>query len=422
MQKLRVHKAKPTSRTRANFANALEAIWANRTRSILTMLVIFIGVTTVVTIRILAQGADTYFTSQILSEGANSITIDPGITRALGFSRKTAGRSLTFQDFQEVTKLPHVTTSSPILYSEGGQAVYEKQNWKTNSRGVSAGYQNIASWNMAEGLWFSDADNTSVRPVVVIGDTVYQNLFVPLNIDPIGKTITYQGQPFKVIGVLAPKGGFGQDDILYFPYNTVRYRLSKDPTNIDEIIVQADTADRVDQVVRAIQLALERSHYIAKGTPDDFTIATADQLLQQAQQETSALTVLLVGSIAISLIVGGIAMMNSMIASVTERTREIGICMSMGAKRSDIRNQFLTEALVLCLVGGICGLLVGLVVGYKAATSFGFPFVTTWLTFSLPLAVSSIVGLTFGLVPAMQASQLDPVMALRQANQTREAC
>jgi putative ABC transport system permease protein len=220
---------------------------------------------------------------------------------------------------------------------------------------------------------------------------------------------------------LAPKGGFDQNDILYFPYNTVRYRLSKDPTNIDEIIVQTDTADRVDQVVRAIQLSLERSHHIAKGTPDDFTVTTADQLFQQVQQETSALTVLLVGSIAISLIVGGIAVMNIMIASVTERTQEIGICMSIGAKQSDIRNQFLIEALLLCLVGAVCGLLVGLVVDYKAATSFGFPFVTTWLTFSLPLAVSSIVGLTFGLVPAMQASRLDPVTALRHANQAREA-
>ena len=181
--------------------------------------------------------------------------------------------------------------------------------------------------------------------------------------------------------------------MLYFPYNTVRYHLGKDSTNVDEIIVQTDTADSVDQTARAIQFSLERNHHIAKDAPDDFTITTADQLLQQVQQETGALTALLVGTVAIALTVGGIGVMNIMIVSVTERKREISIRMSLGAKRSDIRSQFLIEALVLCLVGGICGLLVGLVAGYEAVTGFGFPFVTTWITFSLPLAVSLIVGL-----------------------------
>jgi putative ABC transport system permease protein len=408
-QEFRVREARPLSRTRVNFAHAIEAVWANRIRSMLTMLGIFIGVAAVVTVCILRQGASAYFANQVLSAGANAITIDPGIMRTGGLPRTTAGRPLTFQDLQEVMKLPHVATSSPILDYEGGRAIYGKQNWKTNAHGVSADYQNIASWNMAKGLWFSNADNAGTRPVVVIGDTVYQKLFVPLNSDPLGKTITYQGQPFKIIGVLAPRGGFGQDDILYFPYNTLRYRLSKDPTLVDEIIVQTDTPESVDQTARTIQLLLERSHHIAKGTADDFTITTPDQLFLQAQQETSALTALLVGTIVIALTVGGISVMSIIIVSITERTREIGMRLSLGAKRSDIRSQFLIEALVLCLVGGVCGLFVGLVAGYEATTSFGFPFVTTWITFSLPFAVSLMVGLVFGLVPAVRASRLDPI-------------
>ena len=407
-----VPKDKSISRNRANIANAIEAVWANKTRSILTLLTNFIGIAAVVAVFTVRQGAGIYFTNQLLSTGTNSITIDPGITQRDGPSRGTAGAPLTLQDFQAVRNLPHVTASSPVLYAGSGQIVYGKQNWQTNGRGVGPDYQNIAAWNMAEGLWFSDADNAGARPVVVIGDTVYQNLFVPLNIDPIGKTITYQGQPFKIMGVLAYSGGFDQDDILYFPYNTVRNHLSKDSTkdspNVDEIIVQTDTTASVDQAARAIQFSLERSHHIAKGTPDDFTITTAAQLLQQVQQESAALTALLVGTVAIALTVGGIGVMNIMIVSVTARQREIGIRMSLGAKRGDIRSQFLIEALLLCLVGGICGLLVGLVAGYKAVTGFGFPFVTTWITFSLPLVVSSLVGLVFGLVPARRASRLDP--------------
>ena len=189
----------------------------------------------------------------------------------------------------------------------------------------------------------------------------------------------------------------------------MRYRLSKVPVSIDELILQTDTADSVDQVVRAVQFSLERSHHLAKGTSDDFTITTGDQLVQQAQQETSALVVLFVGIFAIALIGSGISLMHIMMTSVTERAQELGLRLSLGARRSDIRSQLLIEALVLCLVGGVCGLLAGLVVGYEVTTSFGFPFVTTWITFSLPFAVSSLVGLVFGLVPAIRASRLDPM-------------
>ena len=200
----RVHIKKLMGRTGVNVVNALEAVWTNRTRSILTMLTNIIGVAAVVAVFTVRQGAGIYFTNQLLSAGTNSITIDPGITHTGGFSRGMAGEPLTFQDFQAVGKLLDVTASSPILYAGGGQAVYGEQSWQTNGRGVSADYQNIASWNMAEGLWFSDADNARARPVVFIGDTVYQNLFVPLNIDPIGKIITYQGQPFKIMGGIGP--------------------------------------------------------------------------------------------------------------------------------------------------------------------------------------------------------------------------
>lgn len=415
LQEFRLRKYRPVSRMGANFTNAVEAVSANRTRSLLTMLAIFIGVAAVVAVFILTQGATAYFTDQVLSQGVTSITVTSGVGRTGGLSRRTSTRPLTFDDFQAVMKLPSISASSPIVSAYGGQAVYQKQNWKTRATGVSTDYQNMGSWDMAQGLWFTDADNASARPVAVIGDTVYQNLFVPLNVNPIGQTITYQGQPFKVIGVAAPQGGFNQDDVIFMPYNTVRYRLSKDPTNVNEIMVQTATTDTVDQTATRMKYMLERTHHIAKGIPDDFTITTADQLLQQVQQQTGALTALLVGIAAISLTVGGIGVMNIMIVSVTERTREIGVRMSLGAKRSDIRSQFLMEALVLCIVGGIFGLLIGLGAGYKVATGFGFPFVTTPTTFILPFAVSSTIGLIFGLIPAIRASRLDPINALRRA-------
>ena len=241
-----------------------------------------------------------------------------------------------------------------------------------------------------------------------------QNLFGPSNTDPIGQTIRIGIQPYRVIGVLAPKGGFNQDDVIFIPFNTALERLNN-TTSLNAIELTVDSSNNVDLVQQVVIMVLEQNHHLAKGTPDDFSTITSAQLLQQVQQATQAFSLLLVGIAAISLTVGGIGIMNIMLVSVTERTREIGIRMSVGARRRDIRNQFLIEAVFLCFFGGGIGLLVGLVAGFGLTSRFGLPFVVTATTFLLPFTVCAVVGVVFGLYPALRASRLDPIVALRRA-------
>jgi putative ABC transport system permease protein len=397
----------------ANVNNALSAVWANRTRSVLTMLAIFIGVAAVVAVFILTQGVSQYVLSQVESQGATSITISSGSSSSRGVVSKSSGRSLTFTDYQAISHLSHISDSSLIVSGGGGQIIYGNKNYNARASGVSVSYQQIASWDMARGTWFTQSDNDGAKAVMVIGDTLVQNLFGSTN--PIGQTVTFHSQPYRIIGTLAAKGGMNQDSVIFLPVNTARYRLSKSPQSVDSIIVQADSTDNISLVQESITLALERTHHIAKGSPDDFSITSATQLLETAQQEVSAMTALLVGIAAISLTVGGIGVMNIMIVSVTERTREIGVRMSIGARRSDIRTQFLIEALVLCLFGGALGIFVGLGGGFGLTSAFSLPFVLTATTFLMPLTISTLVGLIFGIIPAIRASRLDPIMALRRA-------
>jgi putative ABC transport system permease protein len=216
---------------------------------------------------------------------------------------------------------------------------------------------------------------------------------------------------FRVGGVLAAKGS-GQDDVIFVPFNTARLRL-KNVTYLDQIEVEADSRNNIKQVEQSIETVLRKNHQIRNGAADDFNITDFSGYLQRAQQQTQVLTFLLVGIAAISLTVGGIGIMNIMLVSVTERTREIGIRMSVGARRRDIQNQFLIEALVLCLLGGIIGLALGLLVGLGVTRLAGLPFIITVVVIGLPLAVSVVITIIFGLYPAIQAARLDPVEALR---------
>jgi putative ABC transport system permease protein len=399
----------------ANFAAALEALWVNRLRSLLTALGVFIGVAAVIGVLLLTEGVSASINDRILSLGTNVIIIVPGAARQGGvFQSAGSTQSLTTGDADAIAHIPHIVAVSPII-SSSEQVIYGHQNWNTRVQGVSAAFQNIQNWQMAEGTWFSASDDRAGRPVALLGQTVMHNLFDASGADPIGQTIRIRNQLYLVIGVLQTKGQGGAsntDDVVYIPFTTALLRL-KNTTYVDQIQVQVDSTDTIPQAQQDITALLERRHHIVSGNPDDFQMISSTQLLQTAQQFTQILTALLVGIAAISLTVGGIGIMNIMIVSVTERTREIGIRMSIGARRSDIRNQFLIEALVLCLLGGGIGMLLGFLLGLALTRAFQIPFVLTATSIVMPFIISASIGVIFGLYPAVRASRLDPIEALR---------
>ena len=402
----------------ANFGSAVEALWANRLRSLLTALGIFIGVAAVIAALTLTQGAGALINSRISGLGTNALTILPGAERVRG-AFGGGVETLTPADAIAIKQqVAHVSLMSPVV-STSQQVIYGNQNWSTRVAGTSPSYQTIQNWVVSEGLWFSDADQQNAKSVAVIGQTIVQNLFSATGTDPINKTIRIGNQLFRVVGVLQTKGsgGFGnQDDVIYIPYTTALDRLRSSSVSlpyVDQIALQIDDASNINQAQQDVTTLLERRHHILKGLPDDFHIFSSNQLLQTAQQFTEIITLLLVGIASISLTVGGIGIMNIMIVSVTERTREIGIRMSIGARRGDIRNQFLIEALALSLVGGVIGMLLGLLAGYVITNLTGLPFIVSPVSILMPFVVSAAIGIVFGLYPAIRASQLDPIVALR---------
>ncbi len=399
----------------ANFGSALEALWANRMRSLLTALGIFIGVAAVITAFTLTQGASAAINDRITGLGTNLIIIFPGeASRNGAFGAGGIVQSLTGSDASALEKIQHVTGVSPII-TVTEQVIYGNQNWNTRVQGVNTDFQTIQNWQMAEGSWFSTSDQMGGAPVALLGQTVMHNLFDASGTDSIHRTIRIGAQLFRVAGVLQSKGNAGasdQDDVIFVPYTTALTRL-RNSTYVDQIQVQVDDSNNIDQVQQQITALLERRHSIKNGAPDDFRLLNSNELLQTAQQFTQTLTVLLVGIASISLTVGGIGIMNIMIVSVTERIREIGIRMSVGARRGDIRNQFLIEALTLSLVGGMIGMVLGLLLGFGVTHAFGLPFVVSVTSILMPFIVSATIGVVFGLYPAVRASRLDPIVALR---------
>ncbi len=399
----------------ASVSSATESLWANRMRSLLTTLGVIIGVMAVIVAVTLTQGAGALLTQRISSLGTNTLLISPGAAVSGGATTGIGTQqSLTLDDVEAIKKVPHVTAVSPVL-SLTAQIITHNQNWNTRVQGVAPEFQQIQNWLIARGVWFSASDAESGLPVAVLGDTVATNLFSATNTDPIGQTILIRGQVFRVVGVLQPKGAFGafnQDDIVYIPFNAAASRL-KNTQYVDQIQAQVDNADNVATAQDAVTSVLRHLHRIAPGAVDDFQLRSPNQLVQTAQQFAQILTILLVGIAAISLTVGGIGIMNIMLVSVTERTREIGIRMAIGARQRDIRNQFLIEALALSAVGGIIGILLGLLIGFVLTSSFQLPFVVDPISTCLAFGVSAAIGVIFGLYPAIRASRLDPIVALR---------
>jgi putative ABC transport system permease protein len=406
----------------ANFRAARKALLANGSRSFLTMLGVIIGVAAVITAVTQAEGTSANINQRFSSLGTNILTVQPGAPPAMsgkgGFILRKGGSkdsSLTLNDAQALTSLAHVEQSSALL-SVGGNAIFRNQSGEFQMAGVSVNYPSIHNLQLSEGSWFSDADESNRASKVVIGATVAQTLFSALHVDPIGQTIRFGSdrfgsQPFQVVGVLA-SADFMSDENIYAPFNTVQVRVLN-TTTTDSIEVLVDETNNLTLVQQEITDLLERRHHIASGAEDDFWVQSATQMVQNQQASASSLATLLIGIAAVSLTVGGIGIMNIMLVSVTERTREIGIRLAVGARKSDIRNQFLIEAVLLSALGGIIGVLFGLFIGYEIVMSSELPFILNPGAIVLAVSVAGLTGIIFGLYPAVRAADLDPIVALR---------
>jgi len=397
------------------FRIAFKALARNKLRTALTMLGMIIGVAAVIAMVALGTGAKAMFEAQVMSAGTNLITIMPGFSMAGG--AKGGGGSntrLMEADAKVLRDLPNVAYVSEIA-STRSQLIYGNQNWNTSVEGANVDLPVILSWQMLYGSFFSEEDVRSTNKVLVLGANVSDQLFGE-GVDPTDQPIRVRNHQFKILGVMARKGASGtgqnQDDQVFAPYTTVMKRLSGQQ-NLNRIYAASRTAEELNDAAAAITSALRVQHALEPGEPDDFMVQTLEDVVALRTQATSTMTSLLAGVAFVSLVVGGIGIMNIMLVSVTERTREIGLRLAIGARGSDVLFQFLIEAVVISLVGGA----VGIGVGYGASELIGRA--NQWTTLIPPDAVatavlfSAVVGIFFGFYPARKAAGLDPIEALR---------
>jgi len=397
---------------------ALRAIKANKMRSILTSLGIIIGVASVIIMLSIGHGAQISLQNEMQSMGTNLIIIRSGSSTSggarMGHGSQPTLKNSDANDIEE--KIDAVRLAAPVV-NDSGQIVFGNTNWATNIIGTDNRYFAIKEWDLAYGRYFTDADLKNANKVAILGYTVVKELFG--DIDPLNKTIRVKGSPFTVIGVLLARGQSGpgqdQDDMIYLPLSTVQKKISgtQFPDMVNMIMLQTYHAEDTYTSQDEISALLRQRHNLGLNKDDDFTIMNLTQFMEMMQSSTQIMTILL-GSIAsISLLVGGIGIMNIMLVSVTERTREIGIRMAIGAKRWDIRLQFLMESLILSLIGGLIGVVIGIsgVLIFPLTTSISTSLSTFYVL--LPFSFSGVVGLLFGFFPAYKASLLNPINALR---------
>src|SRR5579885_1996474 len=395
-----------------NCQSALQSVRANKMRSLLTSLGIIIGVGAVIVIISISEASTASINSRLSGLNPTEIIIRPG-SLARGGVRQGAGsvQTLTQDDAAAIAaQVPNVAAVSPVI-NVNGQVVFQNQNWSTSIQGVYPDYQQIGSWQMQEGSFFSSEQGS----YAVIGQTVVTNLFTPLGVDPLGQQIRIGSVSFTVVGVLASKGGssFGNaDDVVYVPFTTAQQQLTG-RQYVNSIDVTASDTSQVTNVQNAVEQLLEQRHHISNPQNDDFTIQNQSQILQTVQGTQQTLTVLLVGVASISLVVGGIGIMNIMLVSVTERTLEIGIRMAIGARPREVLTQFLIEAIMLSVMGGIVGIALGIGGGVLFSLLTQTSFVLSPLAVLLAFGFAGAVGIVFGFYPARRAARLDPIVALR---------
>jgi len=391
---------------------ALRALRRNTMRSILTALGMIIGVGAVITMVSIGNGAKAQVEAQVASLGQNLITVMPGSYSSGGMRSGFGGPpTLTPEDAEAiVAEVPNIDGASPEV-RDRSQILANGLNWNTNVNGVGPDYPYVRNWPIAAGAMFTEQDVKSLGKVALIGRTVADQVFP--NEDPIGQTLRIRNLPFRIIGVLSPKGfsvfGSDEDDVVLIPYSSHMRRVSR-RTSISMIRIQAATPEKIDGVKLAVEDLLTQRR---RGREPDFVVRTQEELATAATQANKTMTGLLAGIAGVSLIVGGIGIMNIMLVSVTERTREIGIRLAIGAHGRDVLTQFLIEAILLSSLGGIIGVAVGIGGSQLLSSYNGWPVVVPTLWIGISVAGSALVGIVSGFYPAYKAAQLDPIDALR---------
>jgi len=398
-----------------SIAVAFESLAANKMRTLLTMLGVIIGVSAVITMLALAKGASERMMGNIQQMGTNVLIIRSGQQRTGavmgGFG---SSQTLTLKDAEAIPKNCESVERTAPEVSNNAQVKYKDKNTNTSILGTTPDYLSVRNYKVADGRFFSDVEVKSSSKVAVIGPTAATNLFGDVN--PIGKTVSIRGIPFQIIGITAVKGTAGSfgdpDDQLFIPVSTAMRRVFG-LQYVRTISAQAKSMELMDQAVIEIGQSLRKTHRLAADADDDFDIRNQADIMAMADQASGIFTMLLGGIASVSLLVGGIGIMNIMLVSVTERTREIGIRMALGARRRDIQFQFLVESLVLSLLGGTIGTLMGIAAAAVVSKVSGWNATVSLPSIALAFGFSAFVGIFFGMFPARKASSLDPIEALR---------
>jgi putative ABC transport system permease protein len=396
---------------------AFRALVRNKMRAALTMLGIIIGVSAVIAMVSIGQGASASVQAQIESIGTNLLFVSAGAQNVGGVRSGTGDsgtNTLTVEDLDAIKReVPSVSMVTPAINARS-QLVAGNMNWNTSVQGVSEQYPDVRKWSVQSGSFFTDADVRTAARVIVIGQTIADNMFPGQ--DAVGQTLRVSNLPFRVVGVMVRKGqdqgGRDQDDIAFAPYTTVQKKVLGN-TRVQIAYVSAISEDATYTAQSQIGELLRQRHKLTANEPDDFTVRNMTDVAEAANETSKTMTILLACIAGVSLLVGGIGIMNIMLVSVTERTREIGIRMAIGARSSAVRSQFLIESIVLSLTGGTIGILLGVALSLAIPAMLGWPTLVSMMAIVGSVIFSVAVGVFFGYYPARKAASLDPIEALR---------